>query len=65
LTIGLRNQSSVARNRKVDDAGLVLPPRLSSQALAAFVLTTMESGVMLSRSHRTLASFHDAAAAAG
>lgn len=39
-----------------------LPPEIDTHALAQFVLTTMEGGVMLSRTQRTLESF-DAAVA--
>ncbi|MEX2570203.1 MAG: TetR/AcrR family transcriptional regulator [Gemmatimonadota bacterium] len=38
-------------------AGPRLPSDLDREALAAFVLTTMEGGVMQSRTHRTLEAF--------
>ena len=34
-----------------------LPPKTDTRALAIFVLTTMEGGVMLSRTHRNLEAF--------
>ena len=46
-----------------DSAHLHLPPSTSTQALATFVLTTMEGGVMLSRTHRTLEHFDNAISA--
>ena len=39
-----------------------LPPRTDPRVLATFVLTTMEGGVMLSRTHRSLEPFDDAVA---
>ena len=39
------------------DAGDRLPPDTDRRALAVFALTTMEGGVMLSRTHRTLLDF--------
>ena len=39
------------------DAGDRLPRDLDRRALAVFTLTTMEGGVMQSRTHRTLAAF--------
>jgi AcrR family transcriptional regulator len=39
------------------DAGDRLPADVDRHALAVFALTTMEGGVMLSRTHRTLAGF--------
>lgn len=42
------------------DAGDRLPPDVDRRALALFALTTMEGGVMLSRTHRTLDAFDDA-----
>ena len=44
-------------------AGARLPPDVDRHQLAVFVLTTMEGGVMQSRTHRTLDSF-DASVAA-
>lgn len=38
----------------LDDAGDRLPPELDRAALARFVLTTMEGGVMQARTHRSL-----------
>lgn len=42
------------------EAGERLPANLDRRALAAFALTTMEGGVMLSRTERTLDGFDDA-----
>jgi AcrR family transcriptional regulator len=42
------------------DAGDRLSPDVDRRALAVFALTTMEGGVMLSRTDRTLTSFDDA-----
>jgi TetR/AcrR family transcriptional repressor of nem operon len=42
------------------DAGDRLPAELDRRALAVFALTTMEGGVMLSRTDRTLVPFDDA-----
>ncbi len=42
------------------DAGSRLPPDMDRRGLAILALTTMEGGVMLSRTHRTLAPFDDA-----
>jgi AcrR family transcriptional regulator len=42
------------------DAGDRLPPDVDRRALAVFALTTMEGGVMLSRTARSLAAFDDA-----
>ncbi len=39
------------------EAGDRLPADVDRRALAVFALTTMEGGVMLSRTHRTLAAF--------
>lgn len=39
------------------DAGPRLPPDVDRSALAAFVLTTMEGGVMLARTYRDIAPF--------
>ena len=39
------------------DAGDRLPADVDRRALAVFALTTMEGGVMLSRTHRTLDDF--------
>jgi AcrR family transcriptional regulator len=44
------------------DAGDRLPKRVDRRALATFALTTMEGGVMLSRTDRTLDAFDDAVA---
>src|SRR5690349_896073 len=44
------------------DAGDRLPKRMDRRALAIFALTTMEGGVMLSRTDRTLHGFDDAVA---
>ena len=44
------------------DAGDRLPKRIDRRALALFALTTMEGGVMLSRTDRTLDAFDDAVA---
>jgi len=44
------------------DAGDRLPKRMDRRALAIFALTTMEGGVMLSRTDRTLDAFDDAVA---
>ncbi len=44
------------------DAGDRLPNRTDRRALAIFALTTMEGGVMLSRTDRTLDAFDDAVA---
>ncbi len=43
--------------RCLDDAGDRLPPGLDKQALAEFVLTTMEGGVMQARTHRDVGHF--------
>lgn len=43
--------------RCLDDAGDRLPPDLDKQALAEFVLTTMEGGVMQARTHRDVGHF--------
>lgn len=42
------------------DAGDRLPPHVDRRALAVFALTTMEGGVMLSRTTRTIHGFDDA-----
>lgn len=44
----------------LDDAGERFPPGLDRDALASFVLTVMEGGVMQSRAHRKLKPFEDA-----
>ena len=44
------------------EAGERLPPDVNRRALATFCLTTMEGGVMLSRTARTPAAFDDAVA---
>lgn len=41
----------------IADAGPRLPPDVDPRQLATFVLTTMEGGVMLSRTHRDLEPF--------
>ena len=46
-----------AIRRCLDDAGDRLPADLDRQALAEFVLTTMEGGVMQARTHRDVAYF--------
>lgn len=43
-------------------AGDRLPPDLDRHALAVFTLTTMEGGVMQSRTHRTLSAFDQSVA---
>lgn len=42
------------------DAGDRFPPTVDRRALAVFALTTMEGGVMVSRTDRTLSAFDDA-----
>lgn len=42
------------------EAGDRLPEDVDRRALAGFALTTMEGGVMLSRTHRTVTGFDDA-----
>jgi TetR/AcrR family transcriptional regulator, transcriptional repressor for nem operon len=42
------------------DAGDRFPPTVDRRALAVFALTTMEGGVMISRTDRTLTAFDDA-----
>lgn len=51
-----------AIERCLRDAGPRIPPTVNRRALASFVLTTMEGGVMQARTHRTLVTF-DAAVA--
>lgn len=46
-----------AIERCLEDAGDRLPADLDRRALAIFILTTMEGGVMQSRTHRTLDTF--------
>lgn len=46
-----------AVERCLEAAGTRLPPRLDRRALAQFVLTTMEGGVMQARTHRDVAFF--------
>lgn len=46
----------------LEEAGDRLPRRLNRTGLARFVLTTMEGGVMQSRTHRTLDAFDDSIA---
>jgi AcrR family transcriptional regulator len=41
----------------IEDASAVLPDGIDKNALAQFVLTVMEGGVMQSRTHRTLEAF--------
>ena len=43
-----------------DEAAGRLPPEVDRRALAVFALTTMEGGVMISRTDRTLGAFNDA-----
>ena len=42
---------------RLDDAGARIPPNINRRALAQFVLTTMEGGVMQARTHRDVAYF--------
>jgi TetR/AcrR family transcriptional repressor of nem operon len=51
---------TVAIERCLIDAGARLPKDLDRRALAAFVLTTMEGGVMLARTYRDVAMFDGA-----
>ena len=46
-----------AVKRCLEDAGKRIPPGTDREALAKFVLTVMEGGVMQSRSHKSLAPF--------
>ncbi len=46
-----------AIERCLVDAGARLPPDVDRRALAGFVLTTMEGGVMLARTYRDVAMF--------
>jgi AcrR family transcriptional regulator len=46
----------------LDDAGARLPPNTDKRALAQFVLTAMEGGVMQARTHRDVAYFDRAVA---
>jgi TetR/AcrR family transcriptional regulator, transcriptional repressor for nem operon len=46
----------------LDDMRAQLPPETDIDALAAFVLVTMEGGVMLARSYRSVAPFDQAVA---
>jgi AcrR family transcriptional regulator len=46
-----------AIERCLTDAGARLPPNVDRRALAGFVLTTMEGGVMLARTYRDVAMF--------
>jgi len=48
---------TAAIERCVADAGKRLPKRIDKRALAQFVLTTMEGGVMQARTHRDVAYF--------
>jgi AcrR family transcriptional regulator len=48
---------TAAIRRCLDDAGKRLPPDLDRAALAEFVLTTMEGGVMQARTYRDVAYF--------
>lgn len=52
-----------AVERCLADAGDRLPESLDRRALAEFVLTTMEGGVMQARTHRDVASFDRGVAA--
>jgi TetR/AcrR family transcriptional regulator, transcriptional repressor for nem operon len=51
-----------AVERCLDAAGRRLPPNTDKHALAQFVLTTMEGGVMQARTHRDVAYFDRAVA---
>ena len=46
-----------AVRRCLEDAGRRLPPGTDTEALAKFVLTVMEGGVMQSRSHKSIVPF--------
>jgi TetR/AcrR family transcriptional repressor of nem operon len=46
-----------AVKRCLEDAGVRLPQGTDTEALAKFVLTVMEGGVMQSRSHKSIAPF--------
>jgi len=48
---------TAAIEKRLDEAGDRLPPGLDRRALAEFVLTTMEGGVMLARSYRDIGYF--------
>lgn len=48
---------TAAIERCVVDAGKRLPKRIDKRALAQFVLTTMEGGIMQARTHRDVAYF--------
>jgi AcrR family transcriptional regulator len=48
---------TAAIERCLKEAGARLPKRLDRKALAEFVLTTMEGGVMQARTHRDIAYF--------
>ena len=51
-----------AVERCLSDAGRRLPAKLDRHALAEFILTTMEGGVMQARTHRSVAYFDRAVA---
>jgi len=53
---------SAAVRRQLDEAGARLPAGLDRNALAEFVLTTMEGAVMLTRTHRDVGYFDRAIA---
>jgi AcrR family transcriptional regulator len=53
---------TAAIEKRLDEAGDRLPPDLDRRALAEFVLTTMEGGVMLARSYRDIGYFDRAVA---
>jgi len=48
---------TAAIEQRLEEAGDRLPPATDRRALAEFVLTTMEGGVMLARSYRDIAYF--------
>jgi AcrR family transcriptional regulator len=56
LSVNFDSWVSAVR-RCLDDAPGALPRGTDTQALAQFVLTVMEGGVMQSRTHRSLAAF--------
>jgi TetR/AcrR family transcriptional repressor of nem operon len=49
----------------LDEAGARIPPDVDKKALAEFVLTTMEGGVMQARTHRDIAYFDRSISALG
>jgi AcrR family transcriptional regulator len=63
LLAGNFDQWTLFVKRCFDAARLRLPPKTTTRALATFVLTTMEGGVMLSRTHRNLQPFDHAVSA--